>query len=75
MTGEDSQNIPSQQSTNNFNTRKQQNFAFAPKVLQESRIAICRECPARIGDNCAVCSCTLPSKIRILNTKCPIKKW
>jgi hypothetical protein len=65
----------SQQAIIKLETLKQQKIAFAPKDLQESRIAICKNCPALSVDKCAVCNCILSAKIRVLHTKCPIKKW
>ena len=52
------------------------------KKLQESRLAICKECEhskdlySRGWINyCDICGCMLKMKTRLKSSKCPIGKW
>ena len=45
--------------------------------LSESRLAICRECPAfrHNTQTCKKCGCFMKLKTTLENARCPIGKW
>lgn len=55
-----------------FKTRK----VKAPKVLSDSRMRTCLNCPELTEKKtCRVCGCHMPTKSKLIYAECPLKKW
>ncbi len=48
---------------------------YAPDILKEERERICHTCPFSKANRCTQCGCFINTKIALLNSECPIKKW
>ena len=47
---------------------------YAPLILKEERLRICDTCNYS-GKQCEVCGCHLKTKVSLLNSECPLRKW
>ena len=53
------------------------NIGRVEQKIQETRFAICLQCPEliKITSQCRQCGCIMKAKTKLPNAKCPIGKW
>lgn len=48
---------------------------FAPDLMVQNRLAICKACPHHGAVFCAACGCVTEAKVRLSASHCPQGKW
>jgi hypothetical protein len=53
------------------------NIQKVTKIEQQSRMAICKECPffISITQQCTKCGCFMQAKTLLPDAECPVHKW
>lgn len=56
--------------------RFRQNVRGVDGDIREQRMSICKECSHLTKhDQCSICYCYMPAKVRFAGSECPIGKW